>query len=91
MTNASSAICAALRTRSTSAGVLCIKQASTIAVPTGAAIFPKDVPRPSRRWAARRFTDLRHWSEPARGGHFAAFEQPEAYVAELRAFFATVR
>ena len=43
------------------------------------------------RWAERRFTDIRHWSEPPRGGHFAALEQPELFVEEVRAFFSLVR
>ncbi|GAA5147789.1 epoxide hydrolase [Pseudonocardia eucalypti] len=60
-------------------------------VPTGCAVFPKELPRPSRRWAQRRFPDIRRWSEPARGGHFAAFEQPEIFVDEVRAFFRLVR
>ena len=47
----------------------------TIAVPTGCSVFPAEVPRPSRRWAERRFTNVVHWSEPDRGGHFAAWEQ----------------
>lgn len=54
-------------------------------VPAGCSIFPRENPRPSRRWAARRFTDIRYWSEPARGRHFAAFEQPELFVEEVRA------
>ncbi|MEV0106514.1 epoxide hydrolase family protein [Nocardia sp. NPDC050799] len=58
----------------------------SITVPTGAAIF-RDTPRPSRRWAERRFTNIRYWSEPERGGHFAAFEQPQLFVRELRASF----
>ncbi|HEY9291070.1 MAG TPA: epoxide hydrolase, partial [Microlunatus sp.] len=61
-----------------------------ITVPAGASVFPAEVPRPSRRWAERRFTDLRYWGEPARGGHFAALEVPELYVAELRASFGTL-
>jgi pimeloyl-ACP methyl ester carboxylesterase len=60
-------------------------------VPTGCSVFPRENPRPSRRWAERRFRDIRHWGEPARGGHFAAFEQPELFVDELRAFFRLVR
>jgi pimeloyl-ACP methyl ester carboxylesterase len=62
----------------------------TIAVPTGCSIFPKELQRPSRRWAERRFTDIRHWNELDRGGHFAALEQPELFVAELRAFFGSL-
>jgi pimeloyl-ACP methyl ester carboxylesterase len=59
--------------------------------PTGASVFPHELQRPSRRWAARRFTDIRYWNEPERGGHFPAWEQPELFVAEIEAFFALVR
>jgi epoxide hydrolase len=63
----------------------------TVVVPTGCSIFPKELQRPSRRWAAKRFLDIRYWNEPDKGGHFAAFEQPELFVEELRAFFRLVR
>jgi epoxide hydrolase len=63
----------------------------TVTVPTGCSIFPKELQRPSRRWAARRFLDIRWWNEPDRGGHFAAFEQPALFVDELRSFFRLVR
>jgi epoxide hydrolase len=59
----------------------------TVTVPTGCSIFPKENPRPSRRWAARRFVNIRYWNEPAKGGHFAAFEQPELFVDEVRNCF----
>jgi pimeloyl-ACP methyl ester carboxylesterase len=62
-----------------------------VEVPTGCSIFPKELQRPSRRWAERRFTDIRYWNEPERGGHFAAFEQPGLFVDEVRAFFRLVR
>ncbi len=62
-----------------------------VAVPTGCSIFPKEVLRMSRRWVATRFTDIRYWNELDRGGHFAAFEQPELFVGELRDFFRLVR
>jgi pimeloyl-ACP methyl ester carboxylesterase len=63
----------------------------TVTVPTGCSVFPKDVPRPSRRWAAKRYTDIRYWSEPDRGGHFAALEQPASFVDEVRTFFRLAR
>jgi pimeloyl-ACP methyl ester carboxylesterase len=63
----------------------------TIAVPAGCSVFPRELQRPSRRWAARRFTNIRYWNEPAKGGHFAAFEQPDLFVSELRSFFRLVR
>jgi pimeloyl-ACP methyl ester carboxylesterase len=62
-----------------------------VAVPTGCSIFPKEVIRSSRRWVEQRFSDLRHWHELDKGGHFAAFEQPDAFVDEVRAFFRHVR
>jgi pimeloyl-ACP methyl ester carboxylesterase len=63
----------------------------TVDVPTGCSIFPKENPRPSRRWAEKRFTDIRYWNEPAKGGHFAAFEQPGLFVEEVRACFRALR
>ncbi|WP_431908281.1 epoxide hydrolase family protein [Amycolatopsis thermoflava] len=63
----------------------------TVPVPTGCSVFPREVPRPSRRWAARRYTDIRYWNEPERGGHFAALEEPEVWVEEIRNFFRLVR
>jgi epoxide hydrolase len=63
----------------------------TVDVPAGCTVFPRELQRPSRRWAQRRFTDIRHWSEPDRGGHFAALEQPALFVDEVRAFFRLVR
>ena len=62
-----------------------------IGVPTGCSIFPKELFRLPRRVAERRFTDLRHWRELDRGGHFAALEQPGVLVDELRTFFRHVR
>ena len=62
-----------------------------ISVPVGCSIFPKEIFRTSRRWAEQRFSDLRHFNELERGGHFAAFEQPELYVSELRDAFRSMR
>jgi pimeloyl-ACP methyl ester carboxylesterase len=68
-----------------------VREADRVAVPTGCTIFPRELQRPSRRWAERRFPDIRYWSEPDRGGHFAAFEQPRLFVDEVRNFFRLVR
>lgn len=62
-----------------------------VAAPTGISVFPKEIFRTSQRWAQRRYTDLRYFNEPDRGGHFAAFEQPERFVEEVRAAFRTMR
>lgn len=55
--------------------------------PTGISIFPKEFFRPSRRWAEQRFEQLGYYHALPRGGHFAAMEQPELFVEEVRACF----
>jgi epoxide hydrolase len=62
-----------------------------VSVPVGASIFPAEVPRPSRRWAARRYPDIRYWAEHRRGGHFPALETPDRLVDDLRNFFRPLR
>jgi epoxide hydrolase len=64
---------------------------SPIAVPAGCSLFPKEIYRPSRRWAEPQFPQLRYWNELAKGGHFAALEQPETFVDEVRAAFRSFR
>jgi len=56
-------------------------------IPTGCSLFPKEVMRPSRRWASRTYSNIVYWNEPEKGGHFAAFEQPELFVQEVRDCF----
>jgi epoxide hydrolase len=65
--------------------------ADPVTVPVGCSIFPGELQRRSRRWAQRRFPDIRYWGEPARGGHFAAFEQPDLFVNEISSFFRLIR
>ena len=60
-------------------------------VPTGVAMFPKEIFRPTRAWAEKQYRDIRQWNELDKGGHFAAFEQPELFVEEVRSFFRQVR
>jgi pimeloyl-ACP methyl ester carboxylesterase len=59
-------------------------------VPTGFAIFPKDSSRTPREWA-ERFYEVVRFTEMPRGGHFAAFEEPQLLAEELRAFFRPLR
>ena len=58
-----------------------------VGIPTGCSIFPHEISRPSRRMAERSYTNIIHWNELERGGHFAAFEQPELFVREVRDCF----
>ena len=59
-------------------------------VPAGFAMFPKDLTSPPREWAERFFA-VKRWTEMPRGGHFAALEEPELLVNEIREFFRPLR
>jgi pimeloyl-ACP methyl ester carboxylesterase len=59
-------------------------------VPAAFALFPKDIGNPPREWA-ERFFDVQRWTEMERGGHFAAMEEPELLVADIRAWFRDYR
>jgi pimeloyl-ACP methyl ester carboxylesterase len=61
-----------------------------INVPTGAAIFPAEIYILPRAWVEEAY-DLRHWTVMPKGGHFAALEQPESYVNDLRDFYRLLR
>ncbi|MCB1700143.1 MAG: alpha/beta fold hydrolase [Pseudomonadales bacterium] len=62
-----------------------------IDMPVGCSIFPREIFRCSRRWAQNRFSNLFYWNELDRGGHFAALEQPELFLTELRNCFSKLR
>ena len=59
--------------------------AGRVDVPTGHALYPYELMQTPRAWADRRY-DIVHWAEQDRGGHFAAFERPDAFVADLRVY-----
>jgi microsomal epoxide hydrolase len=61
-----------------------------VAVPTGAAIFPQELFRPPRAWAEAAY-DIVHWTRMPSGGHFAAMEEPELLVDDVRTFFRALR
>ena len=67
------------------------RAAHQVHIPTGVAVFPKEIVTPVRKWMDGRYKDIRHWSEMAKGGHFAAFEQPELFVGDVRAYFRMLR
>lgn len=66
------------------------KRGERIQVPTAVALFPKDLSRPPREWAERT-CNVQRWTEMPRGGHFAAMEEPELLVEDIRAFFRPLR
>ncbi|MEM7366653.1 MAG: epoxide hydrolase family protein [Pseudomonadota bacterium] len=59
-----------------------------VTIPSGITMFPKEIFKTSERWARTRYQNLQYFNERPKGGHFAAFEQPEAFVEEIRACFA---
>ena len=66
-------------------------RAINVAVPVGVAVYPKEIVPPVRSWMAADYPNIVHWSEQPRGGHFAAFEQPELFVADVRTCFRQFR
>jgi pimeloyl-ACP methyl ester carboxylesterase len=63
--------------------------AEYVDVPTAAALFPNEIALPPRAWAEARFNIVR-WTEMPHGGHFAALEEPELYIDDVRAFFSSL-
>ena len=62
-----------------------------ITVPVAITVFPEDVYRPPESWARRAYPKLIYFHEVDKGGHFAAWEQPELFAAELRSAFKSLR
>ena len=62
-----------------------------VSVPTGVACFPYEIIPPVRAWSEGIYSDIRRWTKMPKGGHFAAFEQPELFVEDVRSFFAEIR
>lgn len=61
-----------------------------VEVPTACAVFPKEISIAPRRWVEAQYNVTR-WTEMPRGGHFAAMEEPDLLVDDVRAFFRTLR
>ena len=64
---------------------------SEISLPVAVTVFPDELYRAPETWARRAFHNLVYFHEVDKGGHFAAWEQPELYSAELRAAFQSLR
>jgi pimeloyl-ACP methyl ester carboxylesterase len=62
-----------------------------VRLPAGISVFPKEITPAPRAWVERRMKTIVHWNELPRGGHFAAWEQPDLFVDELRLCFAAMR
>ncbi len=67
------------------------QQTDQIKVPVAITVFPEEVYRAPETWARRAFRNLIYFHHADKGGHFAAWEHPELFAAELRAAFASLR
>ena len=67
------------------------EKTATISIPVAITVFPEEIYRAPETWARRAFPNLIYFHEVDRGGHFAAWEQPELFSAELRAAFSSLR
>jgi pimeloyl-ACP methyl ester carboxylesterase len=62
-----------------------------LTLPVAVTVFPRDIPRLPRSWIEDTYTNLIHYGEADKGGHFAAFEQPEILISELRTGLRSLR
>lgn len=62
-----------------------------IDIPVGVTVFPKEIYQAPRSWSEQAYPKLVYWNQVDRGGHFAAFEQPELFSREVRAAFSGMR
>ena len=62
-----------------------------VSIPVAVSVFPDELYQAPRSWAERAYPNLIHYNKVAKGGHFAAWEQPELFTEELRAGFKSLR
>ncbi len=67
------------------------QKTAEISLPVAITVFPEDVYRAPETWARRAYRNLIYFHEVDRGGHFAAWEQPQLFASELRAAFRSLR
>jgi len=67
------------------------QKTAEISIPVAITVFPEELYRAPETWARRAFRNLSYFHEVDKGGHFAAWEQPELFSAELRAAFRPLR
>jgi pimeloyl-ACP methyl ester carboxylesterase len=68
-----------------------VQKTAEIKLPVGITVFPEDVYRAPETWARRAYPNLIYFHEVDKGGHFAAWEQPQLFAEELRAAFKSIR
>jgi pimeloyl-ACP methyl ester carboxylesterase len=71
--------------------IAAVQKTAEIALPVGVTVFGEDAYRPPDTWLRRAYKHLTYYHQTDRGGHFAAWEQPELFGAEVRAAFKSIR
>ncbi|HSX16226.1 MAG TPA: epoxide hydrolase [Candidatus Saccharimonadales bacterium] len=66
-------------------------KAIDISAPAAISVFPNEIYEAPRSWAERAYHNLIYYNRPEKGGHFAAWEQPEIFADELQAAFKSLR
>ena len=64
---------------------------ANVSIPVAVSAFPDELCQAPRSWAERAYPKLIHYNKLDKGGHFAAWEQPELFTAEIRAGFRSLR
>lgn len=64
---------------------------TSIKVPVGVTVFPGEVYKPPKKWLSKAYPQLVYYNQVSKGGHFAAWEEPELFSKEIRAAFKTMR
>ena len=77
--------------RATAAAAAAGQTLPEVTLPVGFTVFPGEIFQAPRNWAERVYPNLVYFNEVDRGGHFAAWEEPELFAAELRAAFKSLR
>ena len=67
------------------------QRTTEITIPVAVTVFPGEIYRAPRSWTERAYPSLAYFNEVDKGGHFAAWEQPELFARELRAAFRRLR
>jgi pimeloyl-ACP methyl ester carboxylesterase len=67
------------------------QKTAEVSLPVAITVFPDEIYRTPETWARRAYRNLIYFHEADKGGHFAAWEQPEIFAGELRAAFKTLR
>ena len=65
--------------------------AKNVSIPVAVSVLPGELYQAPRSWAERAYPKLIHYNKVEKGGHFAAWEQPELFSIELRAAFRSLR